>query len=200
MLARASTVTKEQLTAEDVVRQIELKFCIDAEVLNTNIGLGFVEARSYEDLTDEQVRTFLEDGCGQSKEWFSINQLDKIVATELRTNMRNINATARMEDVFTSYYALLNLHRVLCLITSNPKVAVNHVFYAIKPQLPHTRFTRDLYFLKYDLGKDFSGFIKHAVKLADPFEWLDICQALRETACTELCSLNNRRGVPRTQT
>lgn len=67
------------------------------------MALGFISgATGYEMLTDEQVRTFLEDRCKESKETITISQLDKMVRYQLRTDMNNKNATARMKDLFTS--------------------------------------------------------------------------------------------------
>lgn len=83
------------------MRPVDLKFCMDVDFLESSIDLGFItNDTSYEDLTDEQVRAFVETRSADSKEVVTLEKLDKIVKNELRTNMKNSNAKARMQDLF----------------------------------------------------------------------------------------------------
>lgn len=112
VLACARQLTYGSLTTE-AVTPIDLKYCVDVEFLQANIGLGFLEANPHDDLTDDFERAFLEEGGGESKEHINIYQLNKMLAAHLCTNMRNNNAAARMKDLFKSYYALHTRHGLL---------------------------------------------------------------------------------------
>lgn len=173
VLARAKQLTNESLTQE-AIRPVELKFCVDAEWIESRIALGFItEAQDYASLTDEIIRAFLDKRSAESKKTISLAQLDNIVKHKLRTNMANHDAEARMEDLFTDYHTLLSRNGLVWLITDNPKVAVQHVLSAIRPQTLFDRLTADLEFAEYELRKDFSGFLKHAIKLAKAFQIVD---------------------------
>lgn len=173
VLARANQLTKDNLTSE-AIRPVELKFCVDAEWLESRIALGFLkEATDYATLTDDQVRAFLDKRCKESKKTVTLEQLDRIVAQKLRTNMGNRDAEARMEDLFTDYHTLLQRSGLGWLIKDNPKIAVYHVLSAIRPQNLADRLTADLSFGEYELRKDFKGFLSHAIDLAKAFQKVD---------------------------
>lgn len=53
-------------------------------------------ASFYNDITDNQVRTFLDNRFIESKEVVTLGKLDDIFSRDLRTNMKNTNARARM--------------------------------------------------------------------------------------------------------
>lgn len=66
VLARTRQLTSASLTTE-AITLINLKYCVAVAFLKANIGLGFLEANSYDDRTDEVLTTFLEERCGGSK-------------------------------------------------------------------------------------------------------------------------------------
>lgn len=58
--SRAHQLGTESSTTEPV-RPVDMKFCIDADCLESTIALGFIDKVSTHDyLTDAEVRTFLE--------------------------------------------------------------------------------------------------------------------------------------------
>lgn len=60
MLARAQQLSKDAIMPE-AIKPVELKFCVDAELLESSIALGFIkDATDYAKLTDVQVRAFLD--------------------------------------------------------------------------------------------------------------------------------------------
>lgn len=173
VLARAKQITSEALSTE-AINPVDLKFCVDVEFLESSIALGFISnATDYDTLKDQDVREFLEERCKESKETVTLDQLDKLVQNKLRTDMKNNNATARMQDLFANYHTLLVRNGLKWLIKDNPKIAVDHVLSAIKPQTLHDRLEADLSFAKYELRKDFHGFLKHAIRLAEAFQIVD---------------------------
>ena len=160
--------------AADAVKPIDLKFCIDVEYLESSIALGFIPGvDSYETLTDTEVRNFLNSRAVESKEVVTLDKLDKIVDGELRTNMRNNNATARMKDLFASYYTILSRNGLKWIVTENQKVSVGHVLSAVRPVSLKERLESDLSFSHHHLKKDFNGFLAHAIKLAEAFQLVD---------------------------
>lgn len=86
--------------------------------------------------------------------------------------MRNRNATARMQDLFTSYHTLLVRNGLEWLMKGNPKVAVNYVLSAVKPETLHDRLSSDLSLSHHDLRKDFLGILKHAIKPVVAFQFV----------------------------
>lgn len=82
---------------EDPVRPIDIKYCVDGDLLESSIDLGFIPgAESYKTSTSEQVRSFLDSRATESKNTITLARLEKIVEDELRTNMRHTDATAQM--------------------------------------------------------------------------------------------------------
>lgn len=87
------------------MKPVDLTFCVDVEFLESSIALRFIgDAISYKKHTDTQVRKFFEGRTNDSKEVVTLEALDKIVKDELRTNMKNNDAKARMQDVFANYH------------------------------------------------------------------------------------------------
>lgn len=173
VIARASQLTSQTLTTE-AVTPIALKYCVDVEFLESSLICGYIDGcASYADLTDSQLRSFLEERSAESQDSMTIEQLDKIVSQKLRTNMRNNNAKSRMQDLFSSYVTILSRNGLRWLIEENPKVAVYHVLSAVRPQSLQNRLTSDLSFSKYKFQKDWHAFLKHAVRLAEAFQLVD---------------------------
>lgn len=74
---------------------VDLKFCMDVEYLESFIALDFIsDVTDYADLLEEQVREFLGDRSKESKKVVTLDKLNKVLKSELRTNMKNSNATA----------------------------------------------------------------------------------------------------------
>lgn len=67
--------------------------------------------------------------------------------------MRNKNAEARVEDLFTYYYTLLTRNGLALPIKDSYKVSVQHFLSAIRSQTLPDRLTADLAFAEYDLRK-----------------------------------------------
>lgn len=167
-LTAASTITTEAISP------VNLKFCVDAEWIDSLIALGFIESIStVEELTDALLRDYLNGEAQESKEVMNLHSLDDIVKKELRTDMSDSNAKSRMRNLFVSYRAILKRHGVAWLLEDNQKVAVDHVLSAIRPTSVKERLESDLEFAKYELKKNFQGFMKHAIRVAEAFQIVD---------------------------
>lgn len=172
--ARAAQVTGADAATTEAVRPVSLKFCVDPEFLESAIALDLIpDASSYNDLTDTVLRKHLEAEAIDSKEALSLDALDEIVNRELRMDMANPNSRSRMQTLFVSYHKLLRRHGISWVLDDNEKVAVSHVLSAIRPKSLQDRLKSDLEFARTDCRKDFTKFMKHAVKLADAFQLLD---------------------------
>lgn len=103
----------------------------------------------------------------------TLETLDSIVENNLHTNMKEKSAKNRMEDLFSSYHTILARNGLKWIITDNQKIAVRHVLSAIRPTALKDRLQSDLSFSHHELLKNFSGFMNHAVRLAEAFQLVD---------------------------
>lgn len=79
-------------------------------------------------------------------------------------------------------------------MASNPKVAVRHFRFAIKHQILHDRFQANIEFVEINLKKNFTGFFKHAIKVANAFQIADSGIYTRNSPTdTEANTHNNNR-------
>lgn len=105
---RARQHMKDDSFSGEAVTPVHLKFCVDAEWIESLIELGFIDKiSSYDDLTDNDLREYLEEKATESKEVLTLERLDKIAANNLRIDMTDINARSRIENLFISYQSLL---------------------------------------------------------------------------------------------
>ena len=120
-------------TAE-ISRPFNLKYCLDAEYLQAAILLKRItNVESYDALTDEQLRVFLENKSKESENTITLASLDKIISNSLRMNMNDRDASSRMEGLFISYIMILRRNGLSWVPEKNQKVAVKHVLTAIRP-------------------------------------------------------------------
>lgn len=69
--------------------------------MSFSIALGFLAGvTSYKSATDVHIREFLDNRSMESKKTVMLGQLDKIVQHRPRTDMKENNATIRMQDFF----------------------------------------------------------------------------------------------------
>ena len=122
-------------------------------------------------LSEEALRTFLDDRADESRQTMSLSALDELVADKLRMNMKDRSAKSRMECLFIDYGVLSHNQGLSWVTDDNPKTAAYHIV-AVKPTSLRQRLEDDLDFSHTDLKKKFQEFMKHAVKVA---EALQIC-------------------------
>lgn len=194
VLARAQQLGTGS-SSNEPVRPVDLKFCVNVEFLESSIALGFITgANDYKSLSDELVRTFLEQRAEESKEVVTLEKLDEIVSRELRTNMRNTNASARMQDLFASYHTILVRNGLKWILEDNQKVAVYHVLGAIRPNSLRERLESDLSFSQHELKKDFKGFLRHAIRLAEAFQIVDAGPSHKKNRKEDNATPSNSKG------
>lgn len=66
-------------------------------------------------------------------------------------DIKNNNATGRMQDIFTNYHTLFVRNGLKCILDKNKKVAVKHVLSAIQPSFLKDCVTADLSIPKREL-------------------------------------------------
>lgn len=89
-------------------RPVDNKFCNDVDFLDSSIDLDFIKHElSYDTTRDQEERAFPEERPKNSRESMTVDKLDKLVANELRTNMKNSNTIARMQDLISQYQTIL---------------------------------------------------------------------------------------------
>lgn len=173
VISRAAQLTATGSISTEAIRPVNLKYCVDPEYLESAIALGFIEVISYDALSDSDLREHLNHKAEESQETATLDTLDDIVDRNLRMNMKDKFSKSRMESLFVSYHALLRRNGLSWLIEANARVAVYHVLLAIKPKILQDRLSSDLQFSKHSLKKDFKEFMKHSVRLSEPFQLVD---------------------------
>lgn len=79
MSERAQQITGEDVLSTDNAKPVQLKFGVNSIWLESVIDLEFIKGvTKYEDLTDDQLRTYLDSKTESSKDVLSIDMLDKI--------------------------------------------------------------------------------------------------------------------------
>lgn len=172
--ARAQQLADPDTLADDDIRPLSLKFCVNTEELEAVICLDLIEnVTSYSDLDDSKLRSYLESKCETELENITIAEINKIVEKDLSMKMSIKSARSRMELLFVAYAKILLRHGLLWIKQRNQKMAVKHILNAIRPAQLRERLESDLELAKSDLKRDFKGFMKHAMKLSEAFELVD---------------------------
>lgn len=147
---------------------------MDDDYLESSIALGVIDnASSYSHLAEAQVRKCPESRSQELKKVVTMEKLDAIVASELQTNMRSNDATARMLGLLVDYRTNLGRHGLKWIISNNQRVAVQHVLSAAWPATLKDRLESNLSFSHHYLQKDFKGFMTHAPKLPEALQLVD---------------------------
>lgn len=64
---------------------MELKYCVDAQHFTSYIELGFIdEVTSFDDMTNEQLRKYLDKEAEDSKDAVTLESLDELIEKSLR--------------------------------------------------------------------------------------------------------------------
>lgn len=167
VLPPARQLTNKALTTE-AVRPVELKFCVEAEFLESSVALDFIsDMYHYTQITNEQVPSLIDERCKESKETVTLEQLDTTVLQKLQVYMKNNNAKVRMQDLFSNYRTLLIRNSLKWILDENQEVTVENVLSAIRSKSIKDFVTNDLLFLKLELRQDFPGFMRHAIRLVE---------------------------------
>lgn len=125
---------------------------MNSEWLESVIDLGFIEkVTEYDNLTDDQLRTYLDSNVESSKDVITIDMLDKNLEDNMRMDMNDKDATSRIEKLFISYKSLLRRNGLPWVHEDNEKVAVYHVLSAICPESLQRRHESDLEISHYEL-------------------------------------------------
>lgn len=117
---RALQLLSTGTATSEAVRPVNLKFCVDAEYLQSTIDLGFIDdVDSYDNLNDDVLRAYLYKKGEECKESVNLSTFDSIISKELKMDMSDKNATSRVQNLFVLYHTLLRRNGVSWLITSN---------------------------------------------------------------------------------
>lgn len=177
---RAQQLVATGSVTTEAVRPVNLKFCVDADYLESVIELGLIKdgddqdaVTSVEALTSRTLRSFLNSKVKENKDTVDLSSLDSIIKSQLKMDMSDRNAQSRVENLFISYRTLLRRNGLGWIVSANQKVAVQHVLSAVRPASLQARLKSNLEFSHTELKKDFSGFMKHAVKLSEAFQLVD---------------------------
>lgn len=172
--ARAEQLVATGTITAEPIRPVSLKYCIDSEQLQSALDLGFIEGvDDYESLSETALRSFLEGKAQESRKSLTASDLDVLVESELIMDMSIRSARSHMELLFMSYISLLLRNGIKWVLDSNQKLAVTHIATAVRPNLLRKRLESDLGFAHTEVGKNFEGFMKHALSVSDAFGKID---------------------------
>ena len=172
--ARARQLLHGEVTSAEPVRPVNLKFCVDPQLLDSAIALDYIpDVSSYDELADDVLRTYLDSLSQESKDAMNLTVLDRMVETQLHMDMNVKSADARVQKLFMTYHTILRKNGLAWILKENQKVAVYHVLSAIRPLTFKQRIESDLSFSYHTLKKDFRGFREHVHKLAVAFQLVD---------------------------
>lgn len=130
---------------DDVVRSASLKYCRDQDWLESMIELEFIPgAADYETLTDESLRAYMDSKSKESREVATVESIEKVVESDLRTGMTDTYARSRIKNLFV-----------------------------IRPNMLQKRIKSDMRVAHAHSRKDFKAFHEHAIRLADAFQFVD---------------------------
>lgn len=128
----AKQLINTDVSFAEIVSPISLKFCIDPEWLERLIALEFIlGVKSVESLSDNTLRSYLDDKAKDSKVVVILENLYKLVNKKLRINMADTDAKSRTENLFVAYHSLLRRHGLSWTLEDNQKIAVYHILSAI---------------------------------------------------------------------
>lgn len=103
----------------------------------------------------------------EAKDVVTLDMLEKLVQPDLRTNMKISKPKARMKGIFSSYHNIFRHNGLPWIVKDNQKIEVAPILSTIQhPPLQYSP-ELDLAFSLHALRKDFSGFLAHAIKLAE---------------------------------
>ncbi len=99
--------------SSEPAKPVALKFCVDAELIGSGIGLGRImdtetgqAVADYETHWDKTLRAYRDYEAESSRDVVAIQTIRKIVSKSLRMDMRNQSASSRVQPLFISYYSL----------------------------------------------------------------------------------------------
>lgn len=122
----------DNFTTESIV-QTSLKFSVDRDELESFTDCGFIEGvESYETLTDQCLRHYLESKVNIERSALTESAVDDILSKELRIHPYLRSCRARFELLFASYTKVLRRHGLKDVKDENTKRAVQHTLDAIR--------------------------------------------------------------------
>lgn len=165
----------------EAVRTVSLTFCADHVYLEWLLYIRFIQkVDRYEEIHDADLRAYLEKQAAISKNSTTADSLDRFVKTGSRTDVCDTNAVSWMRNSFVSYHALVCKHGVGWLTAKNPKIAVQNVIVAVRPEALWTRLQSDSSFGYKNLKSDFRAFMTHWCRLSTRFNyWTSASQSRR---------------------
>lgn len=117
---RARQLLVPDTLSTEAVSPVHLKFLVDADWIEYVIELGFIaDVSSYDTLTDEHLRTYLDKQAEESKEVVTIYNLDKLVEYRLHIDMKDSDARSQIKNLFVSYKTLLRSNGLSWLTKEN---------------------------------------------------------------------------------
>lgn len=126
----------------------------------------------------------------------TLDSIDAIVYHDLRTDMLNRNGATSMQDLFTSYHAMFSRHRLKWIVNENRKIAVQHVLSAARLVSLREHLTSDLSFSHHRLHNDFTGFLKHAVRVSQAFQLVDSGLSVKDGRKSARTNKRNQLSKP----
>lgn len=130
LYAREATERPKQIICDRVIstetaKPVRLKLCVNFKWLESVTNCGFISnVDSCNEIRKDERRSYVDVKAEASKDFFAVSTLDKLVKTDLRTDMIDTDALAMLSNLFVSYESLVCHHGLAWLITNNEKLAM----------------------------------------------------------------------------
>lgn len=171
---RALQLTGYATTSLEPVKPVSLFYCVEAEQSESAIECGLIgDYTDVDMLTSEALRRFLDKETEGSKDVMTEANLTATVQASLRMKMSVKSAKGNMKLLFMKYRSLLRTNGIKLVTKEKPKLAIKHVYSAIKPAYLRSRLEQIIAFSYQNLRADFNAFIQHALKVSEAFKLAD---------------------------
>lgn len=88
--------------------------------------------KGYETISDKDVRIVFNNCDKESEDIEILEKFNKIVTRGFRTVMRNSNAIARKQNLFTTYHTVLVSNRLKSTIEEKHEVTVKYIIHKMR--------------------------------------------------------------------
>lgn len=149
------------------VQPVSLKASVDPDLLLSMVEFGeFDNVTSLTELTDDNLRQWLDDKDEVSFDSLSAEALNAAVTQAVRINVHEPDPEMRVKALFMEYKTFLRIKKWDSLIEKNPKLAVSHICSLLKPVALKNKIESDLTLGKYELRKQWIPFYQYVLDQA----------------------------------
>jgi hypothetical protein len=147
-----------------VIIPTPIKSCIDDHILET-VCYFVLDNLEVSKVDDEKLKKWI-DSIVEIPVQFSLEGLESAVKKGLKMSVEILDINSKILKLFSDHRAILKKHGCIDFLEEYPKLAVNHIVQALKPDVLKKRIEAELSFEKKFLCKDYRKFFTYVVEIA----------------------------------